>query len=405
MEIKLNAMIFETKTTEAIAAFTLSDLQQIFIRDVDVFLDYLVKNPVPLSKNKNLPPIKWAQSLNSLLSKPEMLTLQRPMLPHYAQIMGLLLLVRSSSLASLQPDSRGNAELHINETLYQQWQGMNDIERYFSLLEAWINRGYAMSVGERISSMDDRFLPGFMMIFGDNDLWQGKAVNDPGFWLRRGKAFNMSILKMTGLAEFHLEDNNRKIHSLKLTPWGQLFLSTCRQGFMDSLKSGEYEDDDEQINLLPAIKAVRPDFQRTFEQPEPVIAASYVLSVALGNECTRTLKISANHLLDDLAEAILDAFDFDNDHLYHFQYLNEFGADRKIAHPAVDDCDGSTYKTRLSHLHPVSGMKITFVFDYGDYWEFNIVVMYGSEETTSEIMVTERKGEAPEQYPDYEDIY
>ena len=397
-------MLFEPKTAEAIAAFTLSDHHQVFLRDVDVFLDYLVKNPVPVSKSKTLPPVKWAEPLNSLLSSTEVLTLKRPMTTNYARIMGLLLLGRSSGLAALQPDSRGNTVLHINEALYQQWQGMNGTERYFSLLEAWINRGYATSVGERISSIDNRFLPGFMMMYGDTDLWPGQAARHPGFWLRRGKSFNLSILKMAGMAEFQLEDSNREIHFLKVTPWGQLFLNACRQGFINSLKGGQYEDDYQQINLLPAIKAIRPDVQKTLEQPEPVIAASYVLSVALGSQCTRTLKVSADHLLEDLAEAILDAFDFDCDHLYHFQYLSPLGADRMIGHPAVDFCDAFVTETRLRQLEPVPGMKITFVFDYGDNWEFDIVVMHGSKESTSDIQVIERKGEAPEQYPEYEDF-
>ncbi|WP_422463578.1 MULTISPECIES: IS1096 element passenger TnpR family protein [unclassified Endozoicomonas] len=62
-------------------------------------------------------------------------------------------------------------------------------------------------------------------------------------------------------------------------------------------------------------------------------------------------------------------------------------------------------ETRLRQLEPVPGMKITFIFDYGDNWEFEIVVMHGSEENTSDIQVIERKGEAPEQYPEYEDFY
>ena len=398
-------MLFAPKAAEAIAAFTLSEHHQLFLRDVDVFLDYLVKNPVPVSKNKNLPPVKWAEPLNSLLSSPEVLTLTRPMINHYARLMGLLLLGRSSGLAALRPDGRGNKVLQINEVLYQQWQGMNGTERYFSLLEAWINRGYAISVGERIGAMDGRFLTGFMMMCGEQDLWQGKAARDPGFWLRRGKLFNLAILKMVGMAEFQLEDSNRKIHFLKLTPWGQLFLNACRQGFIDSLEEDEYEDDYEQIDLLSAIKAIRPDVQKNLEQPEPVIAASYVLSVALGSQCTRTLKVSADCLLEDLAEAILDAVDFDCDHLYHFQYLNPFGAERMIGHPAADFCDAIVTETRLRQLEPVPGMKITFVFDYGDNWKFDIVVMQASEESTSEIKVIERKGEAPEQYPEHENFY
>ena len=232
-------MKFESEAAKVIAAFSLSDGHLAFLRDVDVFLDYLVKNPVALSKSKSQPPVRWTQALNCLLASPEELTLNRPMTSHYGQVMGLFLLARSSGIGKVRIGNKGSYELHICETPYQQWQSMNEIERYFSLLESWINRGYSMSVGERISSMDNRFLTGFMMLYGHANLWQGKAVDDPGFWLRRGKAFNLVILKMTGLAEFELDDNNRQIRFLKLTPWGQLFLQACRQEFIGSLKNGE----------------------------------------------------------------------------------------------------------------------------------------------------------------------
>ncbi|WP_419832075.1 IS1096 element passenger TnpR family protein [Endozoicomonas atrinae] len=391
-------MLFEAKTAEAIASFTLSDHQQVFLRDVDVFLDYLVKNPVPVSKNKNQPPVKWAEPLNRLLSSPDVLTLKRPLTASYARIMGLLLLGRSSGLASLRPDSRGNTILHVHDSIYQQWQVMTDIERYFTLLEAWINRGYATNVGERISAIDNRFLSGFMMMFGGNDLWLGRAARDPGMWWRRAGPFNLTILKMAGLAEFQLGGSHREIHDLKLTPWGWVFLNACRKGFIDSMESGEYEDSDEQINLLSAITAIRSDVNSTLELPKPVPSTSYVLSVALGNKCKRTLQVSAEQLLEDLAEAILDAFGFGNDHLYHFQYLTPFGADRTVDHPAVNSRESCVTKTRLHQLHPFPGMKITFVFDYGVNWEFEIVVMHGSEDSTSDIQVIERKGKAPEPY-------
>ncbi|WP_257264979.1 hypothetical protein [Endozoicomonas sp. ONNA2] len=65
-----------------------------------------MKNPVPVSKSRTLPPVKWAKPLNGLLSSPEVLTLKRPMTTNYARIMGLLLLGRSSGLTE-RPDSRG----------------------------------------------------------------------------------------------------------------------------------------------------------------------------------------------------------------------------------------------------------------------------------------------------------
>ncbi len=391
-------MIFDTDAAQAVAAFTLSGNQQDFLRDFDAFLGCLDKHPASLSKTKNQPATKWVKAANSQLSKPDTLTLQRPMFAHYAQIMGLFLLARSSGLASIQQNSKGSKTLCLVASVYQQWQEMNDIERYFSLLEAWINRGHAQGVGENLRALDDRFLPGYLMIFGDRDIWQGKAASEPAYWLRKGKTFNLAILNMTGLGECQFGDNNQTVHSLKLTPWGQLFLGACRQAFIDSLREDEYEDDFEQIDLLATIKSIRPDVKHLIIQPKPEIAESYDLMVALGNTCSRTLKVSANHLLDGVATAILNAFDFDNDHLYHFQHTNGFGAQKVFAHPEAYDANGWTDETRLCQLHPVPGMEITFLFDYGDRWEFDIIVGQGSEEVVKEITVIDRQGEAPEQY-------
>ena len=47
-----------------------------------------------------------------------------------------------------------------------------------------------------------------------------KAEDEPGFWLKRGKLFNLAILAMSGLADCRLEDNNRQVGFLRLTPLG-----------------------------------------------------------------------------------------------------------------------------------------------------------------------------------------
>jgi hypothetical protein len=45
---------------------------------------------------------------------------------------------------------------------------------------------------------------------------------------------------------------------------------------------------------------------------------SYVISVSLGTGCYRHIRISGKATLEELSDAILDAFDFDNDHLHAF---------------------------------------------------------------------------------------
>ena len=54
---------------------------------------------------------------------------------------------------------------------------------------------------------------------------------------------------------------------------------------------------------------------------------SYIISVSVGTGCYRHLRISGCETLNDLAEAILRAFDFDNDHLLCVGPLHHHGCE------------------------------------------------------------------------------
>ena len=51
---------------------------------------------------------------------------------------------------------------------------------------------------------------------------------------------------------------------------------------------------------------------------------SYVISVSLGTGCYRHIQISCKKTLDYFAGCILDAFNFDFDHLYSFFMDNKW---------------------------------------------------------------------------------
>ena len=63
-----------------------------------------------------------------------------------------------------------------------------------------------------------------------------------------------------------------------------------------------------------------------------------------------------------------------------------------------------TDKILLRDWQISTGDRITYVFDFGDWWEFN-VVLEGIEEPDpqlKEAKVIDQKGEAPRQYDDDE---
>ena len=128
---------------------------------------------------------------------------------------------------------------------------------------------------------------------------------------------------------------------------------------------------------------------------------SYVISASLGKGCYRHIRISAAATLYSLAEAILDAFDFDNDHLHAFFLDNNSwsDADSYYLEPDYGQRDSSKYMLEKAGFR--EELKFVFLFDFGDEWEFKCKVLKELDEATKEAEVLRSVGEAPEQYPDY----
>ena len=73
-----------------------------------------------------------------------------------------------------------------------------------------------------------------------------------------------------------------------------------------------------------------------------------------------------------LAYTILDAFDFDSDHLYYFDYADWRGVPKKIYHEYVSDAEHLVDDYTIGSLNLQIGQSMTFLFDFGDNWEFHL---------------------------------
>jgi hypothetical protein len=118
----------------------------------------------------------------------------------------------------------------------------------------------------------------------------------------------------------------------------------------------------------------------------------------------RVIKVSFSHTLKDLHNAIQDAFEFDNDHLYAFH----MDGDRRSRHNAYySDHDEPPYAsdTFIRQFGWAVGQKFIYHFDFGDDWIFACRVMEVNpdEEMKGYPKVIKSKGEAPLQYPSDED--
>ena len=104
--------------------------------------------------------------------------------------------------------------------------------------------------------------------------------------------------------------------------------------------------------------------------------------------------------LDSLADAILQAFDFDNDHLYHFEYRDRRGQTVQIVCPQIRDANAWTDEVAIQDLPLAEGASMTFHFDYGDDWKFTVKLESVTEDdpTLKEAKVIQRSGKSPAQY-------
>ena len=99
--------------------------------------------------------------------------------------------------------------------------------------------------------------------------------------------------------------------------------------------------------------------------------------------------------------AILDAFDFDSDHLYRFGYKDRFGRTFDVDHPYIarESDNALTDQVKVGDLPLYPGMGIDFLFDFGDQWEFKIrTERVNIESAIEKPQVLETHGKAPEQY-------
>ena len=131
-------------------------------------------------------------------------------------------------------------------------------------------------------------------------------------------------------------------------------------------------------------------------------ARVFEFTVALSKKCYRVIRCMPNHTFEDLHLAIQEAFDFDDDHLYSF-YLDGKRHSYNSVNSPYSEKPPYADEVCLGDVRLINRQRILYLFDFGDCWEFDIVldikddiyVKPGSPEIIKTV------GESPEQYPEY----
>jgi hypothetical protein len=131
----------------------------------------------------------------------------------------------------------------------------------------------------------------------------------------------------------------------------------------------------------------------------------------------RKLAVRSDQTLVDLHHALQGAFDWDDDHLYSFWLKGEFwGRDGgEYTHPLhaaqpsplgpfATGPGPKSAKTRLNRLRLQKGQRIAYLFDFGDEWRVRLILReIDTDDGRHYPRIVESVGEAPPQYPEYDE--
>ena len=122
---------------------------------------------------------------------------------------------------------------------------------------------------------------------------------------------------------------------------------------------------------------------------------------------TRDIEIAGNQTLMDLARAILDAYEFDEDHLWSF-FLSGKPWDTKTEYALMvdpgfpDEPEAKPARATALRDIQIPRREFLFLFDFGDEWMFGVKLAGTSKELDKKVRyprVVASQGDSPPQYP------
>ena len=132
-----------------------------------------------------------------------------------------------------------------------------------------------------------------------------------------------------------------RIEHIWRTPVGDALLAALYDGFFGDWEKYIQLDVEGMVPpgvLQPALQPYLPAWRNTLAVPTWSFRDGlHVFKVSLDRWLWRRIAIPADAPVDALASAILDAYEFDHDHLYEFSYLNRFGVQERVTHPQLDE--------------------------------------------------------------------
>jgi hypothetical protein len=413
-----------------------SSMQQ-WVACQDIFLNYVSKNvPLPVTPSGN-PKGNVLMELNELMQFYQ--TPNKTNKSKYDVFFAVYLLFESSfgnGILEKKENAKGKIEIVVNHSQLEKYWQCNEVEKYFTYFTSFYclldidttifnmpyyhvhelidyltsqkaNRLLLFNVST--SSHDRMRIPiyephyamwfhcfGLIEIIADYTIPAKKIFRFVDYFT------SLEITKV-GEAMFKILTKERP-----LAGWNR-WANQESDLEMDFL--GKYNE--KTIDFIIPFKALFPELKNiVLPLPKEKIDLGknvvFHIKVGLSKDIYREIAISGKDTFEELHNAIQDAYDFGNDHLYFFAMDSKHYQSRiKFVCPYEDDLNRSdeyAHKVKLQDYAWAGKQKFQYVFDYGDDWVFScqLLEIKNAASPQKKYKITKVVGEAPEQYPNYD---
>ena len=374
------------------------------IENINRVIAYIQEHKVLATKGKQYFAIKYIKDLNALLVDPLDIFSLRPAQKSYPNINGIYLILRTMGMLTFKV-SKKETVMGINEDVLERWQCLNTTEQYFTLLENWLVHS---KPSETIEASRNSFpLEEAIRFFtyGQN-FSRERMIENLNF---SPEYYNIALSKMFGFIEITTITPTNKMRwnivDITLNPLlkqiFKLMNPNDETGLMHLIFNPPQRGYTKEI-FSPYCKAYKQTL--VYSKPNDKNGV-FRLKISLG-KVYRTIDITSNIDFQSLASIVLELFDFDNDHMYEFRFLDNFGQQSSIIYPEATLDNGKAWADEfyLKNLPLEEQNSFTFIFDFGDWWEFDILIEKIKEgESIENFKLIKSVGKAPEQYPDYDE--
>lgn len=352
-------------------------LRSTLVKNFDRFVEYsLHADGIIVSSQTSNFAMKMLSILNGLLIEPYENDQKRPFQKCFPQIHALNALLRFSGITQIEYHKK-DPLLKINLNAYHQWKTFTDEEKYWNLFPILFYDGVAEALGES-HFMGHCFFGFDKLLHKGSSEWQFPKYQDQEDFQRYTlEPHLIGLFDLFGFIEVtRIEPEpgaSWRCTSIRPTSLG-LDMAKIISDNKNNLLQYVYGNLPEELRIYlhKAFSSLVPGWKKLFktEITKP-IEKMHVLKVMLCKSWKK-LAVNADWTLSDLASTILNAFEFDEDHLYYFKYKGPSGNDIKAYHYAVSDEIIYADEITVGSLCLSVGQNFTFLFDFGDAWEFKL---------------------------------